>query len=40
MGLQFLFQNIPVITAEKLIIRPGSAFEDIAFRVLFIIVKF
>ncbi len=38
-GLDFLFQNVPIITAEKRTVKPGNAFEDIAFRVLFEIVK-
>jgi hypothetical protein len=35
MGLDFLFQNIPIITAEKQTVQPKNGFEDIAFRVPF-----
>jgi hypothetical protein len=39
-GFYFLFQNIPIITAEKWTIKPENSFKDLAFRVLFEIVKF
>jgi hypothetical protein len=39
-GLDFLFQNIPIITAEKGTVQPKNAFEDITFKVPFEIVKF
>jgi hypothetical protein len=39
-GLDFLSQNIPIITAEKRTVKPGNAFEDIAFSVPFEIDKF
>jgi hypothetical protein len=32
-ALDFLFQNIPIITVEKQTIKPKNAFKDIAFRV-------
>jgi hypothetical protein len=32
-GLNFLFHNIPIITAEKRTVKPKDAFKDIAFRV-------
>jgi hypothetical protein len=35
MGRDFLFQNIPIITAEKRTVKPKNAYEDIAFRVPF-----
>jgi hypothetical protein len=38
-GLDFLFQNIPIITAKKGTVKPENALEDIAFRVPFVIVK-
>jgi hypothetical protein len=36
----FLFENIPIITAEKQTVKPKNAFEDIAFSVPFEIVTF
>jgi hypothetical protein len=38
-GIDFLFQNNPIITAEKLKVKPKNPFEDNAFRALFEIVK-
>jgi hypothetical protein len=38
-GLDFHFQNIQIITAGKQTVKPKSAFEDIAFRMPFGIVK-
>jgi hypothetical protein len=40
MILDFLFQNIPIITAEKQTVKTEHAFEDNTFRVPFEIVKF
>jgi hypothetical protein len=39
-GAVFLFQNIPIITAEKRTVKLKNAFENIAFMVPFEIVKF
>jgi hypothetical protein len=40
-GLDFLFQNNPIITAEKQTVNPGNEFKDILlFRAPFEMVKF
>ncbi len=38
--LDFLFQNTPIITGEKLTVKSANALEDIVFTVSFEIVKF
>ncbi len=40
LGLDFLCQSIPIIIVEKRNLKPENAFEEIAFRVPFEIVKF
>jgi hypothetical protein len=38
--LDFLFQKIPITTAEKRTVKPKNAFEENAFRVPLKVIKF
>jgi hypothetical protein len=40
MSLGSFFQKTPIITPEKQTVQPGGAFEDIAFKPGFAIVRF
>jgi hypothetical protein len=40
LDLDFLFQNIPTMTAERQTVKSGNAFKDIALRVPFEISQF